>query len=292
MIATLILLSLLMPQSATDVVRATGQTDSVPPVSRRASLETRATSKSNLDPEALDRAIEKVISQREYQWRMPREIKDDEKQGLFFEFLNGVYKTTQKWWNAIKDWYYKIRKWFRKSFPSLSPKSPADELTPRDPLVLMLLLIIAIVVITVFFIWRRRKRKRAEEPVEAQAIILPVPDLSDENTIADQLPEEGWQNLAADLMARGELRLALRALFMATLAYLARSEWITIARFKSNRDYMHEIKRRMYERTVLQNAFSENISTLERVWYGLHPVTQEMLFKFRENHDLVKRHAA
>ena len=74
--------------------------------------------------------------------------------------------------------------------------------------------------------------------------ILPAPDIADENVRADQLPEDGWTKLARELLERGEFRLAMRAFYLASLSHLAARNLISIARFKSNRDYERELRRR------------------------------------------------
>ena len=115
-----------------------------------------------------------------------------------------------------------------------------------------------------------------------------VPDIADENVIASQLPEDDWLRLARELMGRGELRLALRALYLAGLAHLAQREMIRVAKFKSNRDYEQELRRRARALPELQAAFAENVGIFDRVWYGLHEVTQEALQRFQINLEKIK----
>ena len=239
----------------------------------------------------LDVAIEEVIQQREYQWRMPRETVDEEEQGLFFDFLDGMANTFRRVWGPVARVWNKITEWLRRQLSPSGAEGEGREWSAGELNLLIVSLIILAASLLLFFVWRHRKRKRAMEPMQAEAII-PAPDLSDENIVADQLPEEGWQKLAQDLLARGELRLALRALFMATLAHLAEAQLITVARFKSNREYLQELKRRGYGRTGMQDAFHQNVSDVDRVWYGMYPVTEELLNRFLANVEIVKRAAA
>jgi hypothetical protein len=241
--------------------------------------------------EKLDKAIEEVIHQREYQWRMPREVVEEEEQGLLFDFLEGMANTFKRAWKPIARIWNKITDWLRRQLSSLGPTGSGREWTKGELNLLIAILIIVAALLVLFFLWRYRKSKRAMEPIQAEAI-FPVPDLDDESLIADQLPEEGWQRLAQDLLARGELRLALRALFMATLAHLASAQLITVARFKSNRDYLQELKRRAYDQKPIQEAFHQNVSDVDRVWYGMYPVTEDLLNRFRANAEIVKRVAA
>ena len=89
-------------------------------------------------------------------------------------------------------------------------------------------------------------------------------------------------------MGKGELRLALRALYLAGLAHLAQRDMIRVAKFKSNRDYERELRRRARALPELQAAFAENVGIFDRVWYGLHDVTQESLQRFQMNLEKIK----
>ena len=59
------------------------------------------------------------------------------------------------------------------------------------------------------------------------------------------LPANRWLDLAKELMAKGSLRLAMRALYLATLSYFAERELVTVEIYKSNRDYERELQRRL-----------------------------------------------
>ena len=209
-----------------------------------------------------------------------------------FDFLEGTASTIRRAWQPVAKVWNKLRDWLRRALSSLGPSGTGREWSPGELNLVIIVLITSIALLVLFFIWRNRRRKRSrEEPVQAEAIV-PLPDLTDENLVADQLPLEGWQKLAQDLLSRGELRLALRAFFMATLAQLADSHLISVAKFKSNRDYVIELRRRAYENKQVQHAFYENVVTVDSVWYGKHPVTQEVLETFLTNADTLRRGSA
>src|SRR2546423_5583155 len=123
------------------------------------------------------------------------------------------------------------------------------------------------------------KNRHKVIPMPAQAI-QPAPDLTDENVAADQLPEDGWSKLGRELLGRGELRLAMRAFYLASLAHLAGRHLLTLAKFKSNRDYENEVRRRGHALADLPSLFGENVSAFDRAWYGMHEVTEELLNQF------------
>ena len=147
---------------------------------------------------------------------------------------------------------------------------------------IVVLLLVALAGLLLWLSFRLWQRRGPDQEVVAQAL-APAPNLADESVEADQLPEDGWMALANELLGRGELRLALRAYYLATLAHLAERNLITLARFKSNHDYERELHRRGHVLAAALGLFSENLSVFERVWYGLHEVTPEMLRDFAGN---------
>ncbi len=110
-----------------------------------------------------------------------------------------------------------------------------------------------------------------------EALPPPAPDLTDEATTAAELPEDEWFKLARELAAKGDFRLAARALFFSSLAVLAQREFIRIARFKSNMDYANEVKRRATAAADAPDAFSESALIYESVWYGEHVANADTL---------------
>ena len=110
-----------------------------------------------------------------------------------------------------------------------------------------------------------------------------VIDLTEEEIKADDLPAKRWLSLAQDLTAKGELRLAMRSLYLATLAHLAENDMITIEIYKSNREYEKELRRRAHERKELLSVFTESLHLFEGVWYGMHRIALTELNYFAAN---------
>jgi hypothetical protein len=238
-----------------------------------------------VSPEKLDHEIGKIIQKREYQWRIPKERNPQNEidRNVALEFIQGFYRWFVRWWNAFNEW-------FNGLFPDSKGKgksgSEKDLLSQKQLWYFLAGAGIVILAGVLWILWRRKAKKSGAVIAEP----LPsIPNLTDENVLANQLPEEEWQSLARDFLLRGELRLALRALFLATLAGLSRQELISIAKFKSNLDYQKELTRRARSRIELQHLFSENISVFERSWYGMHEVNSQMLNKFGENQNRISQ---
>ena len=114
------------------------------------------------------------------------------------------------------------------------------------------------------------------------------PDLNDQDVAADQLPEDEWLKLARDLLQRGELRLAMRAFYLATLAHLASRNLITLAKYKSNYEYGRELQRRAHALPTVTQLFDENVAAFDRAWYGLHDVDRGILDEFASKVEKIK----
>ena len=248
----------------------------------------RQVSQAGISPPALDRAINEVIQQRKYTWRMPREkveAKDAEK-GIIGRFFERVKNLLRKWYVAMRDW---LEEFLRKLFKGERSSAGGSGYGWIVALQFLLYALVAAVVIALLFLLYRvlRGRRPHTAPIQSEAI-QSGPDLADENVGADQLPEDGWIKLARELLERGELRLAVRAFYLATLAHLAGRNLISLAKFKSNRDYERELRRRGHSFPDLLSAFGETVSVFDRIWYGLHEVSSELVQQFAANVERIK----
>jgi hypothetical protein len=246
-------------------------------------LTSTSSPRASVSSSALDRSIDDVIQRREYSWRLPREAapanaKSDRDLSFlerFFKHVESAFKDLQRWLRDFAEWM--ARKLGPRSGPSMDGLSLAGAVKG-----IILLLLIALAALLLWLLFRLWRRSDVPEEIAAEPL-APAPNLADENVAADQLPGEGWAALARELIGRGELRLALRAYYLATLAHLADRNLIALARFKSNRDYERELQRRGHALAALLGVFSDNLFIFERVWYGRHEVTPEMLRDFAGN---------
>lgn len=238
----------------------------------------------------LNDAIERVINQREYMWRLPREEKPAE-DGAVEAFMASVKKAMMKVARAIRDCLRWIINWMDEIFGGRKKASDGNEgsgsgwMTTTQLLVFVLIALVASVLVILF--WRMWKQRSRTQTVVAQPVAA-QPNLADENVTASQLPENEWLKLARELMEKGDVRLALRAFYLAGLAHLAEREMLSIAKSKSNREYEVELRRRARALPDLQAAFGQNVTIFDRVWYGMHEVTQEALQNFQTNLERIR----
>ncbi len=275
-------LALLLTLAGASSTRAADTAPTAPPPDQR------QTSPPGLSPPELDRTINEVLRGRKYTWRMPREniAEPDSEKGVIARFLEKVTGLLRRWVRAVMDW---LDEWFRKFFRTrqIGPDTSGYGWIMSLEILLygLVAAALAALVILIYRLWRNRRRPSttvAGEPIQ------PVPDLADENVGADQLPEDGWTRLARELLDRGELRLAMRAFYLASLAHLAQRNLISIARFKSNRDYGCELRRRGHSFPDLLSVFDESVAAFERIWYGMHEVNRDLVNRFEANVEKIK----
>jgi len=248
-----------------------------------------APSPSPVSPADLDQAINRTIHENKYTWRMPREeiVEPDAQAGVMARFFDKVGAMLRKWARAVIDW---LDEWLRKLFrpPRTHSGSGSSGYGWIETLQILLYGLVAAVLATVAVLLYRVWRHRRSPVVAASEPIQPVPDINDENVGADELPEDSWIKLARELLDRGELRLALRAFYLASLSRLAARNLISIARFKSNREYERELRRRGHSFPELLAVFGDNLGLFERSWYGRHEVNPELVDRFAANLERMK----
>jgi hypothetical protein len=278
---------------STAVVAATESPDSPPtaaasealspPVERASSTKPAS---SAVAPAELDRAIDEVIQQRKYTWRMPREKapKEEAEEGMIARFLHQA-------WATLKEWLIRFLEWIGDLLERLfrgrgSRHGGPGWITALQGL--LFVVIAAVVSLLAILVYRLVRNRRQKPEAVASEAFQPVPDVADENVGADQLPEDAWMKLGRELLERGELRLALRAFYLSGLAHLAGRNLVTLAKFKSNLDYQRELRRRGHSFPELLDVFGETVIVFDRVWYGLHAVDADLIGQFAGNVERIK----
>jgi hypothetical protein len=246
--------------------------------------------------EQLDSTITDVIEKLEYTWRLPQE--KSEKPGASADgFWSQAWNTIGQWfgqlWKRLKAAFEWLIEWLDKLAPSSEEQLPSGESGFGGVKLWLSLLSAALMAITGALLWRHRQRRQAarKSSLDGESPLPVPPDLTAEDVAADALPAVRWLTLARDLLARGELRLALRALFLSELVHLAEKNLLAIARFKSNRDYEMELRRRAHGVPGLVQCFSENVTILERTWYGRHELERDMVDRFLANQKRIMANA-
>jgi len=231
------------------------------------------------------------MNRREFAWRMPREkLQKDEhnKSGPLGRLMDWIVNTLKDLAETIGEWIEKVGKWLEKLLPDLDRDRESSDSGWMDSVRLLLFVLFAALVCVLGVVFIRAWLRKRESLAAVAVIPVPAsPDLTDEKVSALDLPVNRWLAVADDLMKKGSLRLALRALYLATLAHLSEHGFITIAKYKSNRDYEHELAGRAHEYKDLSHLFSINVMAFDMSWYGNHKVSPKKLKMFAQNQERI-----
>jgi hypothetical protein len=233
----------------------------------------------------LDRAISDVMKRSEFSWPSLREAHQEKRR--IPGFLEPVFTTLKDWANQVGRWIGRVIAWLAdhllKNSRKEKPSAGWDGGVWTVP-VLMYGLLAVLLCVCGIILWRRIRNRRQGDVPAAAAATVPEPDIRDEAVTPGELSGDRWRRLAGELLASGEMRLAVRALYFASIAHLAEAGLLTMDRAKSDRDYERELARRAHSRPSLLAAFSGNVSLFQRVWYGMHPVDSELVDTFTANY--------
>jgi hypothetical protein len=234
-----------------------------------------------IDPVELDAALEHELSGANYDWSRATARSEAE-----LGFLARLMLSASRGLQAMIDWLdelvEQILEWLRdEEQTSTDPSLPARVSSPR---VLLLLASGLLLAGLVYFMTRRNPGPSAETAAPGAAAEAEQA-LAGDDSAADRMPFDRWLETAHELRVAGDHRRAARALYLATLSFMAHSDLILLARHKSNRDYRAELAVKSRRWPQLVPAFSDSVRVVERVWYGRHPAGPDELERLRGNLD-------
>jgi hypothetical protein len=195
--------------------------------------------------------------------------------------VNGIGKA----WNGVTSGVSSVISWLRRFFSDSHSASgnKAKTVSTREATLVLACFGGLLVLATVVAAWERRKRPKLQ-PAFTVASPAPPIDLNSED--ADPLDQSvnEWHKLAKQYRMNGDFRLALRALYLGTLATLAEYNLVSPARGKTNSEYLRELQRRAKRLGAdFISIFAANTRLFERSWYGTFPATEEIVDNFEQN---------
>jgi hypothetical protein len=238
----------------------------------------------------LDRAISAELEGPEYIWRTPREIPEEafEENSLTL-FLKSVRSKIGDVLRTVWSWVQSIlEKLFGRGRNSAGAGQMAGGGWVAMQQILWYLVFGALLAALLYFAYRVYKQRAIDVVHVFATPAAATPNLEEDDVTADALPEEGWLNLARDLAERGDLRLAMRALFLASLSVLAHRELVRIAKYKSNREYGRELDRISHAVPEVPPIFAKSVRALERVWYGNHEIDRVSFSVFNTDQERIR----
>lgn len=220
-----------------------------------------------------------VITDLENAGRADR-TKDEDKQKLTEILAREQFqKPTEKQESIWERWLNSFIKWLESLFPRPTPVESQPSGLPGLARVLQIVMIAGVVVLVLFIVYRlapdifpsfRRKAKKEKE----DRVIL------GETVSADSSSADIYREAEA-LARKGDLRGAIRKGYIAFLFELAERRQIGLARHKTNRDYLRDVRR--------EPALFESMRTLtgifEASWYGSRDVGEETWSHFKRGYE-------
>ncbi|WP_438479661.1 hypothetical protein [Oleiharenicola lentus] len=231
----------------------------------------------------LNRSIDEVLQRPEYAWRLRQPEKQQKLKvdGPVKSFFRATVETVTEIVRSVADWFRKAKRWVDDLFPGKDREAVSAERERGSRSVdwmaalqvvayIMFFVVLGVLLLVAWRVWKHNRQPAL--PRLASATPAATPDLTDETVEASRLPTDGWLDLARQQIAAGNWRLALRALFLASLARLAGEGLVTLKRFKTNHDYERELRRRARDRLAVCDEFQLRRRQFEDTWYGDHPV--------------------
>jgi len=249
----------------------------------RSSEETPANTAREAQIQKLRRALAEESHRAIYRWH---DADHPSPPTWFDKLMTKIQQRIEHAWNAF-------RNFLRRLWPRGLNLSPGDGKPGNWQLKNLRLWLTLIAILTVgagaVLFWLRRRREAAAQ-LSIPLAIAPLPDLSD-GAVASERSEDEWFALADRLEREGELRLALRSVYLGLLAGLAQREWLTIRRDRTNREYLNEFTRRWRrrpqaaqgQRIEIPEKLRGSLRQFDRVWYGSYVLTPEAVAAYRQD---------
>ena len=229
--------------------------------------------------EQLDAALDETLRQPRYTWRMPRQLKEKKENGdmpEWYQSLDGFMKKMAKRVQGLQE---KFSDWLRDIFSNKKDSKQGKfswlfNIGMAEGFFYLLLSGVMITVLVMLLKWLR-SRQRLIAVTQKNAVKVQV-DIHDHGVSPDDLPPDEWLDLASSLVAQGDYRAAMRALFLGVLAMLGETDFVTLRAYKSNYDYRRELELRARDRMKIIDSFKSLCRLMECTWYGFVPVTEQM----------------
>ena len=233
--------------------------------------------RAEVSPQALRASIEEAVQAPEYDWRLPPQAASGTP--WIARLTDRMVSAGRGVGRAIGRAVDRFFRWLDEKLRGLLPTAPPGGAPATDLHWIMYVMIGIALAAVAGVAWQKRRAPRIEkapgatsQPVRLDAVDLP-PDL---------LQEETWTMLAERSLSEQNYRFALRAFYLAGLAWLGRLGVLTIYSGKTNQEYQAELARRMRAVPQASGLFASNVAAFECAWYGEHQVTTEDVENFCE----------
>ncbi|HEX7359160.1 MAG TPA: hypothetical protein VF283_01585 [Bryobacteraceae bacterium] len=255
-------------------------TASETPTEPRASARGAALSAQTVSEQDLDKTVSETLSRDEFGWERASQS------GISNSFFGRLSREVNAALNRVGAWISEVihRLLGGQSEPK-KQKRPRGHPRPAS----WMYAIGGIMLLAILAALARMRTRRTPVP-NPPAPGAKQPDAADEQMLATDVPEDEWLRLAREYRSKGEIRLAVRAMYLSNLAYLGARQLISVQKSKTNGIYERELFLRTRERS-LTAPFSSTNRIYERAWYGFHEVTAECIEQFENGVQVIHRYA-
>lgn len=204
--------------------------------------------------------------------------KDDDKQKLAEILDRAEYKRVEeKEESLFQRWTRQLMEWLKSLFPNVNMPAPSDSGLPGLSMFLQIVLyavLIGLIILVVYkfapFLFDRFGKRIKKEKKERVILGERIAEDQSSDTLFDEA-----ERLARD----GDMRGAIRKGYIAMLCELSDRKIIGLARNKTNRDYLRDVRKQR----ELYNNVAGLTNTFERHWYGDQLAETGDWDEFRQN---------
>ncbi len=254
-----------------------------------AKTDKTTTGESVVSPKSLKKSIDSVMGRREFIWRTPKQIVEEETEKERNRFLGWIIDGLEKVFETLDDWIGKFFDWMDDLWPEFEPADAGGKIKmPATKKILYIIFGCLLLIIAVLLAKRLRSWKKEPEKTAA-AVDIPRPDPGDESVRADEYPADEWMEMSEELMKKGQYRAAIRSIYLAILSWLSEKRLISVAKYKSNREYLVELQRKGHETDDICKLFSRLVHRFDRTWYGMYDVGPDDVRQFMTDRERIIR---
>lgn len=237
-----------------------------------------------ISPNQMKAAINSVFHDPSLSWDLPVARKRGPPKNVLYSFVESAYdKVTDAWRSAAK-WMGSLEERLRRWLAGAPQATPNKDTVPEPWGIATAVEALAIMIGTAMALMLWRSRSRRPVRAEAMAENAGAPIMESAELDSGTRPQEEWLALAEEYAISGNLRMALRGSYLASLAALSDAGLISTGKGKSNLDYLREMQRRSKRGpTEVASLMRTNVNIFERVWYGEHDIDQQTYAAFRHN---------
>ena len=198
-------------------------------------------------------ALQQILAEPEFQPLAERsELRD---------LIKGVdLSKTKTWWQSFSDW---IKKHLFPQNPPPKTEPPRWNWQGGETIVYVLLGIVVLVLLAMLVKWILERPLREEALNTAAMGEAPPLEASATENALDHTVDE-WEVFAQQWLGRGDIRQAIRALYLATLVHLHRERRIDYNRAFTNWIYVRQFRGEEGHKQTLRQL----TRLFDEVWYG------------------------